>query len=347
MFLSSLLALGAVAAPLPGPLPLEVTKLAEGVYAVIRPALPSRFADANNLIIVNDSDVVVVDANLMSSSTLLVLKEIRKLTSKPVRYVINTHWHDDHFGGNHVYQDSFPAVEIIAHANTLADMITDLPSRGTNLVEYPKQAARFDSIIASGKRADGTPLPDASKESLRVQAMDLRDFAENLRIGRVAMPGLTFERELTLHRGSREISIRFLGNGNTRGDAIIYLPKEKIVATGDLMVHPIPFAFGSYMHEWPATLKALHDLDADILLPGHGPIMRDKKYLETITGMIASLDEQVRAAKAKGMNLEDTRKAVNLDRFKAELTGGDERKLRSFDYLFFQPGTEAAWNAKP
>src|SRR5215218_1484562 len=80
----------------------EVQKLAEGIYAVIRKDLPGLMVDANNLFIINDDDVVVVDANGAPAITKEVLAALRKLTSKPVKYVINTHYHDDHIRGNQV-----------------------------------------------------------------------------------------------------------------------------------------------------------------------------------------------------------------------------------------------------
>jgi len=90
-----------------------VDRLAEGVYAVIRQDAVGFMVDANNVFIVNDNDVVVVDANGAPGITREVVAALRKITSKPVRYVINTHWHDDHIRGNKVYRDAFPGVEFI------------------------------------------------------------------------------------------------------------------------------------------------------------------------------------------------------------------------------------------
>src|ERR1044071_2675753 len=94
----------------------EVQKLAEGIYAVVRRDLPGLMVDANNVFIINDNDVIVVDANGAPAITKEVLAALRKLTNKPVKYVINTHYHDDHIRGNQVYRDAFPNVEFIAHA---------------------------------------------------------------------------------------------------------------------------------------------------------------------------------------------------------------------------------------
>src|SRR5262245_54260088 len=101
----------------PGPaLNFEIRKLAEGVYGLIRKDLPGLMVDANNLLIINDRDVIVVDSNGAPSITREVLAALRRLTDKPVRYVINTHYHDDHIRGNQVYRDAFPGADFIGSA---------------------------------------------------------------------------------------------------------------------------------------------------------------------------------------------------------------------------------------
>ncbi len=79
--------------------------------------------------------------------------------------------------------------------------------------------------------------------------------------------------------GNREVQIKFLGRGNTAGDAVVYLPKEKIVVAGDLIVYPIPYIYDGYPTEWIQTLQNLAQLDADSIVPGHGPILHDKTYV--------------------------------------------------------------------
>src|SRR5882672_1607139 len=102
----------------------EQVKVADGVYAAIRTEPPGLTVNCNSVFIVNDDDVVVVDTNLTPVTAKEELAALRKLTSKPVRYVINTHWHDDHLMGNQVYRDAFPGVEFIAHNATLAYLPT-------------------------------------------------------------------------------------------------------------------------------------------------------------------------------------------------------------------------------
>src|SRR5688500_3352045 len=98
--------------------PYRVRELAPGVHAVVREMVPRGISDSNVLIIINDTDVVVVDANIFPASAREMIAEVRKLTTKPVRYLVNTHWHSDHHYGNHAWQLAFPGVEIVQHDNT-------------------------------------------------------------------------------------------------------------------------------------------------------------------------------------------------------------------------------------
>ena len=96
----------------------KVTKVAENVYVALRTEPPGLTVNANSVFIINDNDVVVVDTTLTPGSAMEVLSALRKLTNKPVKYVINTHWHDDHVMGNQAFLKAYPGVKFIAHAAT-------------------------------------------------------------------------------------------------------------------------------------------------------------------------------------------------------------------------------------
>src|SRR5262245_48498248 len=111
-------------APPPAPVDtprFEIERVAEGVYAAIRTDPAGLMFDANSVFIINDDDVVVVDTNITTSSARASLAALRKLTSKPVSHVINTHWHDDHIIGNQVYREAFPDAQFIGQATMRDD----------------------------------------------------------------------------------------------------------------------------------------------------------------------------------------------------------------------------------
>jgi cyclase len=322
----------------------EMVKVAEGVYAAVRTVPLTRQVDANVVVIINEEDVVVVDANTMQSSARDILLEIRKLTPKPVRYVINTHWHDDHVYGNMVYQEAFPQVEFIGHANTRADMIARTADNLAQKKEiYPQILESSEKSLATGTNREGKPLTDAQRKDL-TELVDLfKVVVPQLQTTRLVPSTITVESELTLHRGDREIKILHLGRGNTRGDLVVYLPKEKILATGDLLVNPIPFAFGSYLGEWIETMNKLRALEADVIIPGHGAIQRDRTYHDLVVSLLDSTLKQAQDAVKKGLSLEDTRKAVDLESFRQKMAGDDPVRSRAFTDYYVTPAVERAY----
>src|SRR5687767_6695924 len=160
---------------------VAVTPLGNGVYAAIRSEPLALAVNANSLFIVNDDHVVVVDAQFTREATQEDIAALRRITSKPVRYVINTHWHDDHLAGNQTYRDTFPNVRFIAHANTRADLVErGRPNRAGQVRGAPPALDRFDRLLAMGLGADSTPATELERASLSSAVRIMRRYlAEN------------------------------------------------------------------------------------------------------------------------------------------------------------------------
>lgn len=324
----------------------EVQKLAEGVYAVIRKDPPGLMLDANNVFIINDDDVVVVDANGAPSTTREVLAALRKLTSKPVTYVINTHWHDDHIIGDPVYREAFPAVEFIAHANTRSY----LPSQGvinrkTFLAGAPGAVEMLKGLLTKNKSLTGGDLTNEERDSytsdIRLAELVLAEAPE----AQVTLPTITFEDRLTLYRGTRVIEILHLGGGHTSGDIVVNLPKESIAMTGDLVVWPVPFVGSDQSHigDWSQTLAKLRALKPATIVPGHGPVLHDDSYITLLASLFASVREQTDAAVGKGETLEQARKSVRLADFRKQFAGDSPVRKVLFDNYVTGPAIAAAF----
>src|SRR4051812_26866635 len=134
-----------------GQVPFDVEKLADKVYAIVRHDPPAFVNNANSLIVVGDSGVLVVDAQFTRLATSQTIGAVRRITSKPVRYVVNTHWHDDHVAGNQVYRDSFPGVRFIAQTHTREDLIAlGAPNRQATWGAAAPFSGRFERLLAQG-----------------------------------------------------------------------------------------------------------------------------------------------------------------------------------------------------
>ena len=164
------------------------------------------------------------------------------------------------------------------------------------------------------------------------------------------MPDIDVTEGLTLRRGQRRIEVRWLGRAHTSADLVVWLPAERIVATGDMLVWPIPLVGSdqSHVRDWPATLDALLALDASVYVPGHGPVLHGPDYARRMRDLFASIDTQVAAA--PGATLDDTRKAVDLATWRDAFAGQSRVRRVAFGMYVTEPAVESAWrdaNAKP
>jgi glyoxylase-like metal-dependent hydrolase (beta-lactamase superfamily II)/ketosteroid isomerase-like protein len=322
-----------------------VTPLADGVYAVLRDDRPGFMVDANNLFIINERDVVVVDSNGAPSITRQVVAALKRLTDKPVRYVVNTHYHDDHIRGNQVWREAYPGVEFIAHAFAREY----LPGQGAInrkafLTGAPPFLEDLRGALKSGRGLTGAPLTAEERDSLQSDVslaglvLSEGDKAETV------LPTITVRDRLTLERGARVIDILQLGSGHTAADLVVHLPREGIVATGDLVVWPVPLVGDPQSHiaEWGKTLGRLRDLHASILVPGHGPILRDDTYVQTLQEMFTSIAAQAQEAVRSGATGDAARRKIDLQPYRQSLAGDSPVRRSLFQMYVAQPAVAAA-----
>ena len=323
---------------------LEVVRITDGVYGAIFSEPRMDPVESNSVIIINDDSVLVVDANRTPATARTIIAEIHKLTNKPVRYVVNSHWHDDHIFGNQSYQEAFPQVQFIAHQNTRDDMEKlAFPHIQGGINRFTKEASEAEARLSAGAKPNGEKLTEQERAELSEQLKVYKDVLPKIRPIRLVLPTITFEQQLSLYQGSRTIQLLYFGRGNTRGDVAVYLPKEKVLITGDLLVHPVPFAYGSFLGEWIQTLKKLREIDANVIIPGHGPLMRDKEYLNLVIALLESVVSQVQDAFNRGLSLEETRKAVNLEAFRRRMAGDDPVRNDTFNDSILRVAIERAY----
>ena len=346
MILSLLLAAAStlvVPATGPGVFDRELHQVAEGVYVAVRPDVLRQPVEPNLGFVVNEKDVLVIDTGGSAAAAESALALLRKVTDRPVRYIVNTHWHGDHNLGNAVFLRAFPGAEVISHARTARDITRE--NIGIDLYQPQMESTIADlrKGIESGKDPDGNPLAPERLARWKGLVVDLGAALEGYRHAEIQRPTLTFEDGLVLRRGEREIQIRFLGRANTEGDAIVWLPKEKLVFSGDIMVQPLPFGFGSYPKEWLETLDRLAGLGFATLVPGHGEVQHDDAYLRDVQALIRKVQADVAAAVAAGATLEQARQRVSLGPIGEKFTGGDARRQGLLDAWFVQPFVACAY----
>jgi glyoxylase-like metal-dependent hydrolase (beta-lactamase superfamily II) len=322
----------------------DVDPLDPGVYAIVRHDPISYVNNANSLVVVGDSGVLVVDAQFTRRATNQTIGAIRRITSKPVRFVVNTHWHDDHVAGNQVYRDTFPDVRFVAHANTRADLVAlGGPNRKASWEVAPSFTARFERLLSQGLGTDSTPVVPLERAALVNTIVVGRQYLAEQSGFRETLADLTFTDSMTLDLGRRRVEVRYFGEANTRGDAVVIVPEAGVVATGDIVVAPIPFAFNAYIDGWIGALDSISARAPGAILPGHGPVMRDDAYVRQIRRLVARIRDETGRALADGATLAEARQRLTLLDERALMTHGDKWLEALFDSFFLTPTVTRAF----
>ena len=320
------------------------SKVADGIYLF----QTSRYGDVgfggNAVAILTDDGVVMFDTSGTPASGQAILAEVRKLTDKPVLYVINSHWHWDHWGGNQVFKAAFPNVQFLSHEKNRDQMMNvAVPWNAPGLErDLPNYIAQQKQALAAAE-AKQPPAPEVP-QMREVLAAD-EDFLQQKRSVTYIFPNVLFTESATLYLGGREIRVLH-ARAITPGDTYVYLPKEKILITGDILVNPIPFAVGgTYPQEWIETLQKLDALEVDAIVPGHGDVERDKTYLRQNLKLFQHVLADVKDARAKGSTLEQTKAALanNAAAYAADL-GLAESRLPAFKAYFLEVFVNRAYH---
>jgi cyclase len=306
----------------------KVTRLAEGIFEIQHAdALPG-FPEGNTTVIIGEESVLVIDSGYLPSSTRKDIAQIRQWTNRPVRYLMNTHGHSDHITGNGIYAREFPGLTIIAHREARILMVRYTPG-------YPelfrKRTEQLKLTLQGGVNDDGKPLTDEARYELegvvRAREAVLDDIAT---MGENAFPNLMIDQgDLTVDLGHREVQLRFLGRGNTAGDLVAFVPKEKIAVVGDLLVHPVPYTCSGFPVDWVTTLDKVEALGPATIVPGHGEVMNNLAYLRTFRDLlrtvIAQVDGIFQQIPGGGQSsLETAQKAVDVSAFRDKFPAGDQ-----------------------
>jgi glyoxylase-like metal-dependent hydrolase (beta-lactamase superfamily II) len=220
-------------------------------------------SSANSTFLVTEEGILVVDTGLNKVEGGKLLAEIRKISPAPVRYVVNTHYHPDHRGGNTVVG---PEAVVI------------------------------------------------STEFTRTQTM--AKGASSSSIGKVGANWITFPRALKLYLGGHEIRIYFPGPAHTLGDAVVYFPDEKAIATGDLfLTNSCPAMDKGDLENWIKALDAILDLPVERIVPGHFELA-GKTELRAFRDYLDTLRSQVLEMYRAGRTLEQVQKGLKLEKYR-------------------------------
>jgi glyoxylase-like metal-dependent hydrolase (beta-lactamase superfamily II) len=324
----------------------DFAEVADNVWVGVRPDSPRFPVMGNTTFVISDEGVVVYDGGGAPAMAEQIIAKIRSLTSAPVTHVIISHWHGDHNFGIYRFAEEYPDVKIIAHRFT-AKVIDSPRIAYIDFAEsfFERNKSNMQAIVETGLDKEGNEVPEYDRVAYAgiLEDEDLID-GEQKRF-RVTRPDVLIDDKLSIESGDRTIEVMYMGDANTEGDIVMWLPQEKIVATGDIVVLPSPYAFNVPPRAWAATLGNINELNYSILVPGHGPIQRDTSYVDLIIEAATSIADQRDSMLAAGKPTEEVEAALDFSAFEKRFTGGDEYVHHYYDAYFEQPFRKAAMKA--
>jgi cyclase len=267
--------------------------------------------NSNATVIETNDGLVIVDSHSKPSAAQTLYKEVQGITKKPVKKVINTHFHWDHWQGIQVYIQANPACEIIASEQCKV-RLTDPNQMNGGVAFIEKQIAAMPGDIARIKADIQKASDPAAKAALEGNLAQAEAYLAELKAMKPSVPSRTVAQSMTLQEGGREIRLMLLGRAHTDGDLFVYLPKEKVVATGDAVIDWTPFFNDGYPEDWIQTVANLEQLDIAQIVVGHGD-PAPKSHLEYFRGYLIDLVSGVKKTAADGMPLPDMKKKVAED----------------------------------
>ncbi len=300
----------------------RMERVADGVYVIIHDNATDEWPHGNTGVIVGDDGVFVVDATYLPSRARADIALIKSLTDKPVRYLAYTHWHFDHNNGGIAYREAWPGVTIVSERQT-RDFI-DLNSVWWAKMSTAPTSARRASLaaleagLASGKDSAGTALTAEQKAATATFVRQRKNELEELASLKVVPPNLVFDGELTLRLGARRIVLHDWGKANSPHDVTAYLPDDRLLFTGDILVQdPFPYVGGSWPVQWIEVLRQVEAMPLGTIVPGHGPVMHDFTYMRQVRALLEAATSRVTAMAREGKTLDQIQDGLRLDDVRA------------------------------
>lgn len=290
--------------------------LGEGVYVAVPETVTHGFVEPNITIVEGDESLLVVDAGFLPSSARTVISMLKEKTRKPVRYLLNTHWHGDHHHGNRAWAEAYPGLEIIAQSEGRREIqergMPDIDGFVDNF--YPNAISSLREEMRSGDAA-----ADEELRAQKVRMSRLQQALDEMKTVEGMVPDREFEDSLTVELGNREVRLMYFGPGNTYGDALVYVPDQRILVTGDLVVHPRPYVTSDHYEAWSNTLEKMKELPVDLIVPGHGAVMDDFTYVDNLIALFRTVTELVGLERRDGLELEQVQDRISVGTVEKEL----------------------------
>jgi glyoxylase-like metal-dependent hydrolase (beta-lactamase superfamily II) len=293
----------------------DLVRAGDGVVAAL--ARPAAVLNCNAVIFENERDLLIVDAHSKPSAVAALVQQIRaELTDKPVRYVVATHFHWDHAQGLPGYRWAAPEATLLGSEATRKLMDELSASRLQNSLEQMEKTLEQDrQRLASARTAEERSYWLEMVSGVSAYIAEMRNYKPEL-------PEVTFDRDLVIHDKAGELRLSFRGRAHTAGDVVVYSPRAKVVATGDLIHGFLPYLGDGYPLEYPNTLLRVAEMDFQTIAGGHGDIHRGRGLLYLKRNYIEEITDRVARGRRAGKTLAQLQAEITPATLKSLADGG-------------------------
>jgi glyoxylase-like metal-dependent hydrolase (beta-lactamase superfamily II) len=202
------------------------------------------------------------------------------VTGKPVRYVVDSHFHNDHIRGN----QEFSGARIVSTVGTRKAIAENEPE------EIAWEKTNAPARLSAEQKALAAERDNDRRAEDRFWVKYYEAIIDSHGSLRTVLPDVTFEGKLVLHGPKRSVELLETGRGHTESDLILFLPAERIVFTGDLLfINRHPYLPDGFPADWLRSLERVKALDVHTIVPGHGPV-GDTSHLATMIGYIKAVE---------------------------------------------------------
>jgi len=309
---------------------------------VLRQAGEFQVSPVGNVLVVEQRDgLVLVDSGASRGSGERVVALVRGISRKPVKAVVITHWHNDHTLGLPAVLEAWPRAEVIASTGTerhmLAGAIQGVPFApdagydGKRVEQLSGYLPQFGPNLLDAKLS-------ASEHRGWVDLVAVLPLRQRDAPGtHVVKPTRTFTDRLVLPDRDAPVEVLYLGRSNTDGDTEVWLPKQRVLATGDVVVSPIPYEFNAFPTDTLEVLGKLKAYPYKVLVPGHGRVQRDHAYLDRLAELNRTVRDAIAPLATEGVPIEEATKRHDFEALRKRFAGGDPWLRKWFDEYTLTP----------
>jgi glyoxylase-like metal-dependent hydrolase (beta-lactamase superfamily II) len=323
----------------------EVHRIDKGVWLLTEPKF--QVQPIGNVTVIEQSDgLVLVDAGSAVGAGRRIVALVRGLSRKPVKAVIISQWHGDKAQGLSEILEAWPGARTISTAATQAHL-GDPATMNTPASPDAVANAKYQALVESYRASVQTAAANAKTQDMRDHYVGL---GRMLLQWKHDMDGTlttatkeSFTDRLTIDDARAPVEVLFLGRANTDGDAVVWLPKQRILVAGETVILPFPYGFGSYPSDWIGVLEKIRAYKFRVLLPGHGMPQTDRVQIDKIIAALKDVRAQVDPLAAQGLTLDQVRAKVDFRAQARNIVGDDPWLNHWFQQFWIDPIVASAY----